>query len=77
MGLPDNRIFMTNKTVPKKGSSKMDYRIIKERVDDQTVWALMEYRENMNEPWTCIAEDTDRARLARYKKKLENGWLVA
>lgn len=46
------------------------YRITKEKVNDLTVWALMEYDDD-GAPWVCIDEDTDRSRLERYKKNLE------
>ena len=57
----------------------MDYKIVKEKVetanDADTYWCLMEYREGVNEPWTCIADDKNRDRLARYKENLERGAL--
>ena len=46
------------------------YRIVKEYVNDEKVWALMEYDDD-GAPWVCIDEDTDRGRLERYKKNLE------
>lgn len=49
----------------------MNYKIVKEKAEDTVYWALMEYREGYNEPWTCIADDKDRKRLERYKRKLE------
>lgn len=58
----------------------MDYRIVKQTINkgsqhEQTYWALMEYRENVNAPWVCIADDKNRKRLERYKAKLESGVL--
>lgn len=51
----------------------MQYRIIKERINDQTIWALMEYDPNSDGPWVCIDDDVRRGRLERYKKNLERG----
>lgn len=51
----------------------MNYRIVKETVNGETIWALMEYREGVNEPWTCIADDKNRKVLERYQRLLERG----
>lgn len=53
----------------------MDYRIIKETIEGQKIWALMEYDQNDSAPWVCIAESTNRDTVQRYKAKLEKGLL--
>lgn len=57
----------------KKAPQMEKYRIVKNTVDGERIWVLLECSEN--DPWIAIDEDTDRTRLERYKAKLDSGAL--
>lgn len=51
----------------------MEYRIVKRTINDQRIFALMEFDPNGDGPWVCIDDDVRRGRLERYKKNLDKG----